>query len=241
MILRDEHNVYIKYGKQNASFSRQAPKNTKFYTKKVDQLPDEETRLTFDKDTKLKIADTHEEVKNFAIKGQTFDSISFSRRQSQEPSVDGYLLKLTDRIDYSPEKEDTNKNLVETYILILPKGTELTGVQLSFPTPKLTRLITNEIQNRATPTLKEATKNRLIGEIRYFDPNQTTINVIIENIERKWNYAKVATLSETKGILEVNSPRSNQLVAGKQIIGDDQGPEGIASLYRISTKEIVSE
>jgi hypothetical protein len=241
MILRDEHNVYIKYGKQNATFSRQAPKNTKFYTKKIDQLPNEETRLTFDKDTKLKIADTHEEVKNFAIRGQTFDSISFSRRPSRETNVDGYLIKLTDRIDYSPEKEDTNKNLIETYILVLPKGTEITGAQLAFPTPKLTRLITNEIQNRATPALKEATKNRLIGEIRYFDPNQTSINLIIENIERKRNYARIATLSETKGVLEINSPRSNQLVAGKQIIGDDQGPEGIASLYRSSTKETVSE
>jgi hypothetical protein len=244
MLLRDDHNVYIKYGDQNESFNRQAPKNTTFYkADTINSIPNEETRITLgDNSTKLKISDTHEEVKNVAIKGQTFDSISISRRQSRESDIDGYLLKLTDRIDYSPEKEDTKKNLIETYILVLPKGTSITGMKLVFPTPKLTRTITDEVQNRTTPQLKEATKNRLIGEIKYFDPNQTTITAILENIERKRDYARVATLKLTASSqLEVNSPRSNQLVAGRQIIGDDQGPEGTATLYRPTTKETISQ
>ncbi|MDR0607403.1 MAG: hypothetical protein LBG52_03435 [Candidatus Peribacteria bacterium] len=243
MILRDSHNVYIKYGNQNESFSRQTLKNTKFYTASINNIPNEATRLTFDNATKLKISDTHEEVKNFAIKGQTFDSISISRRQSRESDVDGYLLKLTDRIDYSPEKEDLKKNLIETYILVLPKGTDITGMKLTFPTQKLTRLITDEVQNRATPELKEATKNKLIGEIKYFDPNQSTIITTLENIERKRDYTRIATLklASSTNSLTINSPRSNQLVAGRQIIGDDQGPEGTATLYRPTTQEIVNE
>ncbi|MDR0650313.1 MAG: hypothetical protein LBG59_02660 [Candidatus Peribacteria bacterium] len=118
--------------------------------------------LRFDSDTRLKIFDHHEEVKNFTMKGQNFDAISFGRKQNRESNVAGYLIKLTDRIDYSPEKEDTNKQLIETYILVLPKDTNITEIKLTFPAPNRTELISNEIQNRTTPELKEATKNKLI-------------------------------------------------------------------------------
>jgi hypothetical protein len=203
-------------------------------------LYSQKTTLYFDNETSLKISDHHEEVKNFAVKGQNFDAISFGRRQNREQNVAGYLLKLTDRIDYSPEKVDTNNNLIETYILVLPKDTNLTGMRLSFPTPNITRTIIDEVQNRTTPERKEATKNRLIGEIRYFDPNQTDISIILENIERKRQYARITTLRNENDTLYVSAPRSNQLVAGKQILGDDQGPQGRATLYRPSTKEDVN-
>ncbi|MDR2415345.1 MAG: hypothetical protein LBD75_01710, partial [Candidatus Peribacteria bacterium] len=246
IILWDSHNIYIKYGKQNDKFNGPNSTTTTYFMKKINNLPTDRLILSFNEDTRLKIFDYHEEVKNFAVKGQSFDALSFGRRQNWEPNVAGYLIKLTDRIDYSPEKADTKNNRIETYILVLPKDTDISGMQLAFPTKKFKEIdshtITDEVQNRTTPELKEATKNRLIGEIRYFDPNQTNINVILENIERKRQYARISTLrNENKNnTLYISAPRSNQLVAGKQILGDDQGPQGQATLYRINTKEYVS-
>ncbi|MDR2191134.1 MAG: hypothetical protein LBP53_08475 [Candidatus Peribacteria bacterium] len=227
IILWDDHNVYIKYGNQNDNFN--GPHNTTktYFMKAISTLPSEKRIINFDDNTKLKVSDYHEEVRNFAVRGQSFDAISLGRRPNREASVAGYLIKLTDRIDYSPEKEDTNKKLIETYILVLPKGTDTTGMKLTtFPTQK--RLVTNEllindeVQNRATPALKEATKNKLIAEIRYYDPNQSAISVILENIERKRQYARITTLRNENNTLQISAPRSNQVVAGKQILGDDE-------------------
>jgi hypothetical protein len=69
----------------------------------------------------LKIADIDEEVKNWRLLGQTYDVLSFSWDLED---VDGYLIKLVDRIDYSYEKQDY-KSKQAYYVLALPKSTSL--------------------------------------------------------------------------------------------------------------------
>ncbi|MDR0283211.1 MAG: hypothetical protein LBI53_08255 [Candidatus Peribacteria bacterium] len=55
-------------------------------------------------------------------------------------------------------------------------------------------------------------------------------------------YARITTLRKEEDTLKISAPRSNQIVAGRQILGDDQGPEGTAKLKRLKTNnEIVSE
>lgn len=183
-------------------------------------------RLEFDGSTRLKIHDQHEEVKNFQIKGQSFDSIAISRRKSREPTVDGYLLKLTERIDHSPEKQEiTNKSIYKRFVVILPRGTEYTGLKL-----ELTDI---------TDNIEKLLDKELI-QVRFFDPNEEYPNVILEKVERKRQYARIVTLTNNNDTLNITSPWSNQVVAGRQVLADDLPPEGVAKLYRPSTNEIVS-
>jgi hypothetical protein len=55
-------------------------------------------------------------VKNWKVKGQTYDSFTLSWKLE---SVDAYLIKLSTRIDTSYEKSDI-KNRDTRYILVLP-------------------------------------------------------------------------------------------------------------------------
>jgi hypothetical protein len=85
----------------------------------IDNVPYEETWISFDGDTKLKIADVNSEVKNFKVKGQTYDDLSFSWTLDD---VDAYLIKLVERVDHSYEKSDYTDNSVRVrYVLALPK------------------------------------------------------------------------------------------------------------------------
>lgn len=88
--------------------------------------------------------------------------------------------------------------------------------------------------------LKEATKQGLINELILYDPSSPTIRVILEQIERKWQYAKIASLKQERNTLVLASPWSHQLVAGRQLLADDQGPEIEASLLRPSVSQVVS-
>ena len=152
--------------------------------------------------------DQHEEVKNFRTSGQTFDSISVTRRKNREPSIAGYLLQLTERIDHSPEKEDVNNaNIYKRYVLVLPRGESTTGLQL-------------EIKGKSDPV--DRLLDREVIEIRFFDPSKDNIAVILEKVERKRQYVRVVGLSREENNLSISGPRSNQIVAGRQLLADDQ-------------------
>jgi hypothetical protein len=223
ILLWDNTNVYLKYGKQSATFAGPKGTTTTFFSKKVDHINPQEPFLVFDTTTRLKIADYHEEVKNFITQGQTFDSIALSWRKSREEDVEGYLIQLTERIDHSPEKTTAPKK----YLLVLPRGTELSSTtQLQLPT--------------TTNRLEQLLSNQNVIEVQYFDPNRASISVIIEKVERKRQYARIVTLRNENNSFLISSPRSNQIVAGKQVLGDDQGPQGEAHLLRIQTQESVS-
>ncbi|MDR0283210.1 MAG: hypothetical protein LBI53_08250 [Candidatus Peribacteria bacterium] len=145
ILLWDDHSVYIKYGKQDLLFyTNGKPRDkryyNKFYVAKLSIIPSSKTYLTFDKDTNLKIADQHFEVKNFLTQGQTFDNISFGWKKSNESSVYAYLIKLTDRVDYSPEKQDLTDtdNIIKKnkYLLVLPQSSSFSDLKIELPTAK---------------------------------------------------------------------------------------------------------
>jgi hypothetical protein len=86
---------------------------------RIENIPYEETWVSFDSDTKLKIADKNVEVKNFKVDGQTYDDLTFSWMLDD---VDAYLIKLVERVDYSYEKADYTDNSVKVrYVLAVPK------------------------------------------------------------------------------------------------------------------------
>jgi hypothetical protein len=87
--------------------------------------------------------------------------------------------------------------------------------------------------------------------IEYYDPTQDTLQLTLKDLERKWLYTSIATLSITQEDLNKNqqktltlykktSPRSNQTVAGMQIIGDTTSPVGEIVLWRNKTNEAIS-
>lgn len=242
VIMRDLHNVYVKYGKQNADFMPMGTVYSKYYSvSALSSILNEPQWIEFDGETRLKISDYYEEVKNFKVNGQRFDNLSFSWRKSVEKNVVWYLIKLTDRIDYSYEKEDKNKKLIESWILLLPQWTNLTDLKLKFPYLDIVRNVVDEVQDWQTPERKDNTKDRLINQVIYFDNTLPDITAVLSNIDRKWLYAELATLRNDNWTLSQSSPWSNQVVAGRQIFGDDVWPVGEASLFRWSTQKTVSQ
>lgn len=180
MILRDNHNIYIKYANQeNKNFNSKSYSN--FYMQKVNKLQHKETFLQFDKETILKIFDEHEEVKNFDVQGQSFDAISLSWKKGYEANIEGYLIKLTERIDHSPEKQEKANLMTTKYVLILPSNAtiENTKLELIGKTEEISKLLEKELI-----------------EIIYRDVSNESYKISIEKIERKWQYARIATLRQ---------------------------------------------
>ena len=194
----------------------------------VSSIPYKETWIQCG-DSKLKIADWDEEVKNWKVKWQSFDILTFSW---DIKDVDGYLIKLVDRIDYSYEKVDYTSELWSMrYVLVLPEGTDLS--KLYEDKTKLELL-------KKTALIKDLLSKDL-AEIVYYDVNKPTAKITISNIDRKWYYGRIATLDLVWDTYNINSPRSNQIVAGKQAVWDDQPPLSKQYLNRPSIPELTSE
>ena len=80
---------------------------------------------------KVKIRDTHSEVKNFKTEGQNFDSVQLTRKNSAVlgEAIDGYVIKIDYQVNGFFEKIKTfnffgTETTPTKYILILPTGTE---------------------------------------------------------------------------------------------------------------------
>ena len=223
IVLWTDNAVYRKCYDQNCGGS--AGGWGKYYMARVKEIPYKETWLKFSGDTKLKIADWDVEVKGRKVWSQNYDTLSFYWRLSD---VDAYLIKLVERIDNSYEKQDyTNKSTAVRYVLALPDGVEIdekTQVELLINSGAIKDLVWKDI-----------------AEIVYYDRHKSSATVVISEVERKWYYARIATLKLVDDRYEINSPWSNQIVAGKQIVWDDQHPLWDALLYRPSTLQVVSE
>jgi hypothetical protein len=71
-----------------------------------------------------------QEVKNFTIQGQSFDTIQIAWKNSSSLGEDpkGYIIRYTDRIENFFERIQTfsffgNRTTQRKYIIILPKDT----------------------------------------------------------------------------------------------------------------------
>lgn len=241
LILWDKHNIYVKYANQ-----KETNKSWKIFSQFYEENPltHFENKDTYLKKSNLRIASPLEEVKNFKIKSQTFDTISFSWSKSQSDKVVGYLLNFENRVDTSMEKS-TNAKLTawrwnttyDEYLLVLPQGYQYEDKKIQLRDGKISPIIEKLKQVKED----KANKEKEILEIRTFNTNSDTIQAGIENIDREWKYTRITTLikDETDGYLKIASPRSNQMVAGRQILWDDKGPSAIINLIRSSKNEVV--
>ena len=202
----------------------------KYYVSKViDKIPEEEFWINFDSDTKLKIADWNIEIKNWKVDSQGYDDLRFSWYASD---TDAYLIKLVERVDNSYEKSDYKYVTTPViYVLAIPKSKSIDDLyswdvklELLRKTEKIEKLIEKDLV-----------------QIVEFDDKQDIVDISISNIDRKWYYARIATLNLENNIYKITSPWSNQVVAWKQIVWDDLSPEWNAVLFRPSINQVVSE
>lgn len=203
----------------------------KYYVSNVvNSIPYEETRLKFDNDTRLKIADWKTEVKNRKVLWQTYDSLQFS--WSAKENVDGYLIKLVDRIDNSYEKSDY-ATVNPKYVLVLPDWInvdELDSLKLELlkKTDKISKLVWNDLI-----------------KIVYYDSNKDVIDIILTLPDpmRMWYYGRIASLNLIDNTYNITSPWSNQIVAWEQIVWDDMAPNWNPVLIRpsVGDEAVVSQ
>ena len=227
IVLWDDNSIYLKCNGWSCNGAGWWY-STYYSTDTLDNIPYEEKWVNFDKDTVLKIADVNEEVKNRKVIGQTYDVLSFSWDLE---AVDGYLIKLVDRIDYSYEKQDF-KSKQAYYVLALPKSASLSWLYDSWAKLELLKKI-DKIENLYD--------KKDVLQIVYYDANKDLADVTLSNVDRKWYYARIATLNFTWNTYKINSPWSNQIVAWKQIVWDEQEPEWTPELFRPSVGEVVSQ
>lgn len=222
IVLWNENGVYKKCYNQDCSGISSA--FNAYYVWRIKEIPYEETRLDFWWNTRLKIADVFDEVKNWNAKWQSYEVLSFSWDIEK---VDGYLIKLVDRIDTSYEKLDI-KNSNVNYVLVLPNWTNIAeGTKL-------------ELLNKTKNEIERLLWKELL-EIVYYDTYKDIANITLSKLNRKWYYARIASLKLDNSIYEISSPWSNQVVAWRQIVWDDLSPVGKPTLTRVANWELTSE
>ena len=258
IIMRDENNIYIKYANQENIYEDETFFD-EYYVHELDSPDDLRNNSKTEPlndgyvdigDITLKLADEGWEVKNFKMQWQDFESISFGWMNSSlmGDKPDGYLIKLNQRVDtfndknesseYELDDEDFNRK----YVLVLPNWTDtwwlinLIGENNRRP---IQSLITGNTNDAGT-----------IIEVKFYDPSQEKINITLQEIPRTRQYAQITTLTkhqeklpasqrERLWLYEITSTRSNQIVAGRQLIGDSIGPVWEFTRYRPQIDEVV--
>lgn len=268
ILMYDANSIYIKYAKQEAEhFSKWGSEITKTYTNfysyasehawtwiaperryisSLEQLRNNSDAYGYTtiNDITLKIIDQNKEAKNFKTEGQTFDNLQLSRENSTSRGeiVDGYIIKVSDKID---DKDTPNsfRDFLSTrekpkYIIVLPKESDYKKWLITIDENLVKKSINLQLGEK-------------ILAVEYYDPAQTKIQVVMKDLPRKWLYTSLATLTINQEDLNANqrnslilykktSPRSNQTVAGMQNLGDVTAPTGEIILWRNVTNEAIS-
>ena len=235
LIMWDQNSVYVKYRWGN-NMHENTKYNNKYYKYNIESyeklLNNSEEWFIKINDIYLKLCDRNWEVKNFKYVWWDFDSIKVSRTNSQiigdEPNW--YLIKMIHRSDLFHDKEkivsNSNKELFDKkYILALPKWWLLTWMRIGL-----------EEWNYQIDDILSG----LIFDVIYYNENQNKINITVEKIPRNWQYSEIYALELYKDELYmINSPSSNQIVAGPQVIWDTKWPVPIIELYRPSINSVI--
>ena len=232
LILRDDHEIYIKYRDNNTSYA-----NTDYYNKYYVYNISSYNNLVNNtngcianiNNINVKLCDTNREVKNFKYAWSDFDTISISWTNSSKlwDEAAGYLVRLIHRIDLFGDDEElvnnSNRQLFDKkYIVVLPKWTDIENMKIRLDDWKVVDLSSDDI-----------------FDIQYFNESNAKINLTITDIPRNWQYSQMSTLTIDGWIYTTNSSTSNQVVWWPQIIADDIWPDVEIELYRPATDTIV--
>ncbi len=270
LLMRDKDTVYIKYANQDTATKDSSINEylwDVYITTILSSLPaDNASDVLRDKtrwrdgyvqvwnDTQIKIASQDFEVKNFETVWQSFDAITFARKNSlyQQDDVAWYLVRLTNRADVFDTQSkvypfyDTffkKETSPIKYILVLPQDLEWdTEWDLLWdPTTQKWRI---EIPWAMNGLIDSYMTWTILKRESYLQESDA-ITLWLTNMDRKRYYAQVTSLknqwtAEDPEYVQ-GASRSNQILAGRQLIADDEPPVPNVSLYRRTTEETVDE
>lgn len=212
LILRDQNNIYIKYANDN--IPKQSGGSWKYYHIKLN-LKNKTKKYEKAGGSRFKVYDEAPEVKNFTLKGQNFDTLSFSRNHNPHTNPKGYLMRIATQIENHPYKKNAD---LEKYALFLPKDTPLTGFTLQIGEKK------QEINTRI--------KNEILYPVKRYNSEKEVLDLGLSEIPRQWQYAQITSLELEDKNYKKNAPRSNQELGGRQIIADTEPPVPTIKLLR---------
>ena len=238
LILRDGHNIYVKYRSDNNMMEHRNLKyHQKYYSYNITSY-DELKNNSVDwfikiNDTRVKLCDVYQEVKNFKYAWQDYDSIRVSRQSSENIGdyVDWYLIKMIHRVDQFNDKENLLRHHEELfdkkYLLVLPKWAEITWKKLEIDRGTTINNIEQEIW---------IWDEFEIFGINYYTEWTDKLDLTVD-VPRHRQYSEIYSLKLYNNTYKVSSSSSNQIVAGPQIIADDEWPDPTIKLYRPTTNE----
>lgn len=237
LILRDWHNVYVKYRSDNDSMEHRNLKYYQtYYSYNITSYDELKNRSVdwFVKiwDTWVKLCDVYQEVKNFKYAWQDYDSIRVTRQSSETiwDYVDWYLIKMIQRVDQFNDKENIRNHedlFDKKYILILPKWAELEWKKLEIDARTTINNIEQEIWTWDWFD---------IFGINYYSDGIDKLDLTVD-VPRHRQYSEIYSLQLYNNTYKISSSSSNQIVAGPQIIADDEWPDPTIRLYRPTTQE----
>lgn len=225
IVMRDEHNVYIKYALDRY------PKNDGYeanlVTINLDSSfkPDEYGYVS-----SYKVRSPYHTVKNWEVRWQDYTTITYSLANDLDQYSQRdiwYVVRYSDDI-YA----NTNKSTNFAYIVLLSNIYQW-----------------ENIRNIDMDGIKLSLDNKNV-KVVYLDPVRDNRNAILSNLSRKRYYATAARLSYKMAVnrfikiisfgsndgsymtLDKSSPWSYMNTAGMQIIADNSAPSLVLWLYR---------
>ena len=239
VIRRDDKNVRIKYWLQNSSQTLSIHNTTtNKYVAPIWENTEQRAEDTTDgymdiNNIKIKLYNKDRSVKNLRVSAQDYDSFTISWTNSErQQSVKWYILEINKIPDLYHLKwhNDVPNNMKSQYVLFVPKGEKNSEWYIS---------IKNQLQTRK---IKDLLTGTLIDIVEYTNSNNN-ISYSFTDIPRSRFYTRIASIETNwdieKPIYTISSPRSHHVVAGKQIIADEKGPEPEVELQRVITNTIV--
>lgn len=217
VITRDEHNIYVKYADDAEAQISQKFRGFYVITPQLnhkDQKYEKFWGSWLGGKEEVKVYDDHQEVKNFRLEGQTFDSISFSRKNNHYENNSGYLMQISEKVGWILEKYD-QRNI--KYVLFLPNKTDISKVKL-------------QIGNTTFKAKNQIWK--LVYEAQYYNPTEDILQFNLHEVPRKRQYLQITSLKNSNNLYTKNAPRSNQIVGGRQVIWDTTPPKPLVELIR---------
>ncbi len=194
LIFWDSNSVSIKYANKKDQGNNGKDSNYYLITPQLQKKQTYENLSSqrFGSRDKVKLYDDTREIKNFELLGQSFDTLSFARRNTNQSS--GFIMRMSNSVDAFLEKTEAQPN----YVLFLPKGTVTTQEKL-------------QVGNSTFKIQDQVGKN--ISEILFYNPADSELSFTIQNIPRNRKYLQIAGIKkENEMLYTINSPRSNQIV-----------------------------
>lgn len=243
LLLRTDNQVYIKYANQNVAHKNPTlhTNDTKFYVMPVWDQDDEWSTRT--KDTNgyltvdnlsLKVFDQHLSVKNLQVEAQDYDSFTIEWTSSlRQQNVAGYILEINTIPDayHLKATQQADNQSKSHYVLFLPEAVASASGYLS---------LHNQLPLQPLSSLLTGT----VLDIVPYDPLNQQLSYSFAEIPRAWYYTRVASLLSSGGekpIYSLGSPWSHHVVAGQQLIADNQGPIPNVKLIRTKTNTVIHE